>query len=224
MRYKIMNERMVGVEMKKVICFLISVFVCLNSPAESKDIEQNFVVSGLGGRNYFGYGHRGLLWGTGWGESYGLKAEFDLILKQVDVSIGLECGSIYEIAVAEEAELNITWIRKVIRTPLLVKFTLFPSQKISLWIGIGYENYNTIYARAKYEFEGIWYETRIEQAEGIEIFQTIAAGLNINIGKNFILSPEVRFGVNQTNNTIKTVSYESWQFLLGLGYRLKLSK
>ena len=113
--------------MKKAIYFLIIIFVWLNSSAESKNIKLNFVVSGIGGANYFRWGSNPY---TGWGESYGLEGEIQIIFKKENVGLGLSYGNIYETTVAKEPYGSAVWTRKVERENYLIKFLISPNTKI----------------------------------------------------------------------------------------------
>lgn len=87
-------------------------------------------------------------------------------------------------------------------------------------MGIGREEYKITFVEQ--EFVNYKHKYEEEHLKGIEIFQVINAGCNATLWGNFILSGEVRYSWNVTNNTITTTNFNSYQFLIGLGYKFSI--
>lgn len=187
------------------------IVVFFASVVESKNIKLNFLISALGGANYFRW-LNGTPY-TGWGKSYGLEGELQIVFKKENIGFGLSYGNIYETAIAKNPYTSWVWTRGVVRTPILIKLLLNPLGKINSWVGGGKDDFRITYVRRK-----IAVEIRDSQLEGTETFQIIVAGIDIKPWRNFMLSGEFRFGANETHNTVKTTDFESWQFLIGGKY------
>ena len=197
------------------------VFIYLSSSLESKGIGLNFVVSGLGGANYFVRTNGNSSAYTGWGESYGYEGEVQVIFKKENIGLGLSYGNIYETAVAKNPYTNWVWTREVIRSPLLLKLLLNPLGKINPWVGVGKDNFKISYVELQIRSGDKFRETDLE---GTEVFQIFFLGTDISIWKGILTCFEIRYGYNETNNTVKTTNFESLQFLLKVSYRFELSK
>ena len=188
-----------------------------NKSQKDKSIIWQFLISGLGGVNYF-------IWDLspgyqGWGDSYGLEGEGQFIFLKENIGLGVSYSKIYE-----DARYNgkVGMFRRVVRDGMLFKVFINPAGKVKPWFGIGKDNFNIIYVEDTYSYRDITYITWIPSyGKGTEIFQIVAVGVDINLPiKNTISGFECKYGTNETNNTTGTnLNYNSFQILFKIGYK-----
>lgn len=186
---------------------------------KKENLIWQFIISAKGGANYFSIYSRNP-W-TGWGESYGWDCELNLIYTR-GVGLGIRYGNIYETAIVKEPFSSDIWTHKVIRFSILYEFLFFINKNSNFWVGFGKDNFKITNVEHEFEFEGNLYSVTREDLTGTEIFSILSFGVNLYLSKKISLSPELRYGVNETMNTLNKADFKSLQFLLNLRWKFNI--